>query len=138
MKKSKKPAYLTQHTYTCKPGKIFTQESLTVPGEAFTIQELLDRANAGVPLQSLVRIHDEKYVNNDDFDLYTNDGDLDISDIHNIAEFAHDTIQEAKDKLKHRTPKEDDLGTTKDQKGVKATNESKAAKNEDNEPQPDD
>jgi len=98
-KQIKKPRFRTNLNYQWLPeyGELPVGESLTVPGESYSIPALLERARNGVPLNSLVEVRPDYYASEEDFDAFTHDGDIDLVDIHKIAEESTATIKQAEE-----------------------------------------
>jgi len=111
-------------------------ESLAVPGESYTIPELFARTQAGIPLETSVNVHDDVYANDGSFDTFIPEADFDISEAHQIAQEAAETIRAAKNsKLKEA---EEVKASSEDVKAVedKAKDDSdKATPNDDSKAQ---
>jgi len=89
----------TIYNYTGPKGEINESDSLTVPGEAYTINQLLERANGGIPLNSLVEIKEGHYASDADFDTFVPEADYDIAEAHEDQQKAAEIIADAKKRL---------------------------------------
>lgn len=98
MKNINKPIY--QRPWNPEWGTVIQGDSLTVPGEAYTIQQLFERANAGVPLDVSVNVREGFYADDADFDTFAPENDFEFSDAHESAVQAMETIADANAKLK--------------------------------------
>jgi len=100
-------------------------DSLTVPGEAYTIQQLLDRAQGGIPINTLVDVKDGHYASDADFDTFVPGPDHDMVDTENMAEEALAVIADAKQKIES-TKKQKATPSTKQAKEDQRTTEPKS------------
>mgnify|MGYP000726811035 CR=1 FL=1 len=75
-----------------------TQPSVTVPGESYTIHQLFERANAGVPMDFTVKVREGYFDNPEDFDGFAPEA-VDIVDLHEQKEASIEIIKDAKQKL---------------------------------------
>lgn len=93
------PKYRTQNTYQWLPeyGTTILGESLTVPGEAYTIEQLYERSRGGIPIDTLVHVKDAFYESDADFDTFAPEGDFDLVDAQEMADSAAETIRQARD-----------------------------------------
>lgn len=84
-------------------------ESLTVPGEAYTIQQLLDRTQGGIPINSLVDVKEGHFASDADYDTFVPEPDFDIVDADLLHQQSTAVIKDAEQKLaasksKKKTP----------------------------------
>lgn len=86
-------------------GEHITGESLTVPGEAYTIQQLFDRAQAGVPLDVSVNLRQGYYSDDADFDTFAPEADFDFADAQEAIRQSQEVISEAKEALSKKGSK---------------------------------
>jgi len=98
-------------------GETNKQDSMTVPGESYTIQQLFDRANAGVPLDVSVNVNEGYYANPEDFEDFAPHPGLDRVDYENIIEQSRQVIESAKAVLSslEKTPPEAEGEATQEQ-----------------------
>jgi len=98
---TKKKTRLHQNIYDYKGADKETNkgESLTVPGEAYTIPELYERSQAGIPLETSVNVHPDTFGTDADFDTFVPEADFDISEAAQMGQEAHNLIEQAKLKL---------------------------------------
>jgi len=90
----------TIYNYTGPVGEINEEDSLTVPGEAYTIPQLMERARGGIPLNSLVDIKEGHFADEADFDTFVPEADYDIADAYEDQQKAAEVIADAKKRLK--------------------------------------
>jgi len=90
---------------------------MTVPGESYTIQQLFDRANAGVPLDVSVNVNEGYFANPEDFEDFAPHPGLDRVDYENIMEQSRQVIESAKAVLSSlgKTPPEAEGEVTQEQ-----------------------
>lgn len=93
--------YKTQHTYNWKPeyGTSITGDSKTVPGESYSIQDLLIKARGGIPLTTLVNIKEGEFDSESDFDSYVPEPDHDIVDVMELHNNSREIIRDAQQKI---------------------------------------
>jgi len=92
-------------TWNPDNGSYTMQDSLTVPGEAYTIQQLFDRAQSGVPMDVSVKVHPGIFAEDADFDTFAPEADFDLVDAENLARESSETINQAKEALKESKKK---------------------------------
>jgi len=80
-------------------------ESLTVPGEAYTIEELFARTNAGIPLETVVNVRSDTFASDEDFDVFVPENDFDMVDVMELKQQSEETIRDAKLKLEKSAKK---------------------------------
>lgn len=122
MNKSKRPR-IEKHAvrivssldYKISPGENVPSKSETVPNEAYTIRELIDKARAGVALDLIVSERHSAYASeSDQFEDYdavdpTQSEDFDLVDAQNAAEIIKDVQQKAeRNKPKAKEAEESD------------------------------
>jgi len=106
----------TIYNYKGPKAEINKGDSLTVPGEAYTIPQLMERARGGIPLNSLVNIHEDHFADEADFDTFVPEADYDLAEAHEDQQNAAQIIADAKKALAKQkkeaehTPKESDVG----------------------------
>jgi len=89
----------TIYNYTGPKAEINNEDSLTVPGEAYTIPQLMERARGGIPLNSLVTIHEDHFADEADFDTFVPEADYDLAEAYEDQQNAAATIADAKKRL---------------------------------------
>jgi len=99
MKKTKRIVSSTA-TYRWVPmyGTKTTKPSVTIPGESYTIHQLFERANAGVPMDFTVKVREGYFDNPEDFDGFAPEA-VDIVDLHEQKKASTEIIRDAKQKL---------------------------------------
>jgi len=85
--------------------EVNTGESLTVPGEAYTIEELFARTNAGIPLETVVNVRSDTFATDEDFDVFVPENDFDMVDVMELKQQSEETIRDAKLKLEESAKK---------------------------------
>jgi len=97
----RKPRYNTCETYEWKDefGTGANGESKTVPGESYTINQLLQRAQSGIALNTIVDVKDPYFATDDDFDTFAPEGEMDLVDYENLDRESRQTIAEAETAL---------------------------------------
>jgi len=119
----------TQYNYEGPKGEVNEGDSLTVPGEAYTIPQLMERVRGGIPLNTLVDIKEDHYASDSDFDTFVPEADYDLVDAMEHQQQSAEIIADAKKALAKQkeadhTPKESDVGVI--EKEVKADPNEKA------------
>jgi len=105
----------TIYNYTGPKAEINNEDSLTVPGEAYTIPQLMERARGGIPLNSLVNIHEDHFADEADFDTFVPEADYDLAEAHEQQQQSAELIADAKKALAKQkeaehTPQESNVG----------------------------
>ena len=103
MKKQTTPVYRTQHTWKQSPGQIFHHPSKTIPGDAYTIAEIMEKARGGIPVNSLVDVREDYLTQDEDMDTIAHEvGSIDHADIYQMSEQSKEVIADASKKLKQK------------------------------------
>jgi len=132
----------TIYNYKGPKGEVNNSDSLTVPGEAYTINQLLERANGGIPLNSLVEIKEGHFASEADFDTFVPEADYDIAEAHEDQQKAAQIIADAKKALAKQkeaehTTKESDVGVIEKEVEAHPNKQAKVPKTGLETPQPD-
>jgi len=88
-------------------------DSLTVPGEAYTIEELFARTNAGIPLETVVNVRSDTFASDEDFDVFVPENDFDMVDVMELKQQSDEVISDAKLKLEKSSKKKTSTQETK-------------------------
>ena len=90
---------ITQWNYLGPIGEVNNEESLTVPGEAYTIPQLMERVNGGIPLNTLVDIKEDHFASDADFDTFVPEADYDLVDAMEHQQQSAEIIADAQERL---------------------------------------
>jgi len=90
---------ITKYNYKGPKGEVNESDSLTVPGEAYTIPQLMERVRGGIPLNSLVDIKEDHFASESDFDTFVPEADYDLVDAMEHQQQSAKTIADAKKAL---------------------------------------
>jgi len=125
-KKNIKTSYRTQHTYEFRTefGTTNTQPSLTIPGDAYTIPQLLEKARGGIPLSSLINVKEGHFSKEEDFEAFAPEPDFDFVDVENLKNASDEIIKEAEKELAEiKKGKKTKKGSNDAVEGVKSPSE---------------
>ena len=89
----------TQFNYVRPEGTKARGDSLTVPGEAYTIPQLMERARGGIPLNTLVEIKEDHFASDADFETFVPEADYDMVDAMEQYKQSSAIIDDAKKRL---------------------------------------
>ena len=132
----------TQYNYEGPKGEVNESDSLTVPGEAYTIPQLMERVRGGIPLNTLVDIKEDHFASESDFDTFVPEADYDLVDAMEHQQQSAEIIADAKKALAKQkeaehTTKESDVGVIEKEVEAHPNKQAKVPKTGLETPQPD-
>jgi len=92
-----------QYNHKKQVGEVFKKPSATIPGDALSVKEIIERHLSGLPItqgRNVSYFPGEPDLDNPDHEDIFDNPDLDLSDIHNALERTYDKLNQKKARLK--------------------------------------
>jgi len=115
----RKHTHSANYVFKKEYGEKNTKDSLTVPGESYTVNQLLERARSGVPIAQMVNVKKGYFDEGAEIDDFAPEPDFDLVDIENMAHQSSEIIHRAKEQEEQEAEKVSPTSNESEEQAIK-------------------